>query len=198
MRPANGVHPFFTQVGRLKDLRRAGWVRVGLPDVESVADHSFRTALLSLVFGDDLGVDAAKLLKLVLVHDLPESDPAVGDITPFCGVDREEKRRREREAMERLCTGLPRGEELYELWREYDEGTTPEAEIAHQLDAVEMALQAREYEARDGVDLSEFQKSARKKIRHPLLLALLDAAPNPNTPDAGRAVLPPADAESVG
>jgi 5'-deoxynucleotidase YfbR-like HD superfamily hydrolase len=163
-----------TQVGGLKELKRAGWVRKGIPDPESVADHSFRTTVLALVFADELGVDSGKLIKLILVHDLPESDPDVGDITPFCGVDREEKRRRERAAMGRLCDRLPNGEELRALWLEYDEGRTPEARAAHELDALEMALQAREYEARHGIDLSEFLASARSKIRHQALLRLLD------------------------
>src|SRR5262245_30867956 len=97
---------FLSRVGTLKDLKRTGWLRRDLPDPESVADHSFRTAILALLVGADLGVDTAKLTALVLVHDLPESDPEVGDLTPFCGVGREEKRRRERASMERLCAGL--------------------------------------------------------------------------------------------
>jgi putative hydrolases of HD superfamily len=159
------------QVGALKRLPRAGWLRVGLPEAESVADHSFRTAVLALMLADELGVDAARLVALVLVHDLPESDPDVGDITPFCGVDRVEKRRRERAAMERLCAERP---DLLALWAEYDEGQTPEADAAHQLDALEMAIQSREYEGRHDVDLAEFRESARKKIHHPALLRLLD------------------------
>jgi hypothetical protein len=31
------------------------------------------------------GERGGKVLKLLLVHDLAESDPAVGDITPFDG-----------------------------------------------------------------------------------------------------------------
>jgi 5'-deoxynucleotidase YfbR-like HD superfamily hydrolase len=167
----NELLSFLSQVGRLKDLPRAGWVRKGIPDPESVADHSFRTAVLALALAKEMGVDPDRLLRLVIVHDLPESDPDVGDITPFCGVDRDEKRRRERAAMERLCAGMP---ELLACWLEYDEGNTPEAQAAHELDALEMALQAREYEARHGVDLSEFRASARAKVRHPALIRLLD------------------------
>jgi putative hydrolase of HD superfamily len=164
------------QAGRLKTLRRAGWVRKGLAAPESVADHSYRSALLALVLGPELGVDTDRLIRLLLVHDLPESDPDVGDITPFCGVDRPEKHRRERAAMERLSADLPadEGDALLALWLEYDEGLTPEADVAHQLDTLEMALQACEYETRDGLDLSEFLASARAKIRSPVLLRLLE------------------------
>jgi putative hydrolase of HD superfamily len=75
------------QTGRLKTLRRAGWLRIGLTDGESVADHSFGTALLALLLATDLDVDRDRVIKLALVHDLAESDPEVGDITPYCGID---------------------------------------------------------------------------------------------------------------
>jgi putative hydrolase of HD superfamily len=168
---------FYRQVARLKELPRAGWVRRGLDasGVESVAEHSFLAAVIALTLADDLGVDAGALLRLVLVHDLPECDPAVGDITPFCGVSPEEKRSRERAAMARLCDGLPGGPRLFALWEEYDAAVTPESALAHEIDALEMAVQSRRYEDRHGLDLAEFRASARAKVRHPALLRLLDA-----------------------
>jgi putative hydrolase of HD superfamily len=150
-------------------------VRRGIAEPESVADHSFLTAVLALLLASELGLDAGKLLALTVVHDLPESDADVGDITPHCGISRGEKRRREHAAMDQLCADNPAFGELLRLWREYDEGSTPEAQAAHQLDALEMAIQSREYEARHGIDLSEFRQSARAKIQHPMLLRLLDA-----------------------
>jgi putative hydrolase of HD superfamily len=162
------------QIGRLKNVARAGWARKGLPNPESVAEHTFRTAVLALLLAEELGVDSARLTALIVVHDLPESDPEVGDITPYCGITRAEKRKRETAAIEHLCGELPHGEQLLGLWREYDEGQTPEAQAAHQLDALEMAIQAREYEAQFGIDLAEFRASARAKITHPRLIPLLD------------------------
>jgi putative hydrolases of HD superfamily len=174
------------QVGGLKSLPRTGWLRKGIVNPESVAAHSHRAAVMAILFAADLGVDGDRLLRMMIVHDLPESDPAVGDITPFCGVDPDEKRRRERAAMQRLADALPGGDELLRLWVEYDEGQTPEADAAHQLDALEMALQAREYESAWGVDLSEFRASARSKVRHPTLVRLLDQidrdGPRPQSP----------------
>src|SRR6266511_6098631 len=105
-----------SQIGNLKDLPRAGWVREQVPHPESVAEHSFRSMVLALVLGPQLGVDVGKVLCLLLVHDLAESDPAVGDITPFDGVAPEEKHRRESAAMARLCAALPNGEDVLSLW----------------------------------------------------------------------------------
>src|SRR5437773_73680 len=44
-----------TQIGNLKDLPRAGWVREQVPYPESVADHSFRAMVFALVLGPQLG-----------------------------------------------------------------------------------------------------------------------------------------------
>lgn len=163
-----------SQIGCLKELARSGWLREGILQPESVADHSFRTALLALAFGSELGVNLEKLIKMLLVHDLGESDPRVGDITPFDGISPEEKHNLESAAMERLCSGLPNGAEMLALWRDYEAGQSPEARIAKQLDAFEMALQAFEYERKHGVDLGSFREQARKRLCAPLLVELHD------------------------
>ena len=50
-----------------------------------------------------------------MVHDLAES--IVGDITPYCGVSKEEKQRREMDAMQEITKLIaPRGERLMELF----------------------------------------------------------------------------------
>jgi putative hydrolase of HD superfamily len=169
-----------SQAGRLKELARAGWVREGVPRPESVAGHSFRTALLALALGPELEADTGKLVRMLLVHDLAESDPAVGDITPRDGVPPEEKHRRERAAMERLCAPLPNGAEMLGLWQEYEEGRSPEARLAKQLDVLEMALQAAEYEREHGLDLALFRDHARARLTHPLLVRLLELLEAPS------------------
>lgn len=55
---------------------------------------------------------------VALVHDLAES--IVGDITPYCGVSKEEKKMREMNAMQEIAEMIaPRGQrlmELFEVW----------------------------------------------------------------------------------
>jgi 5'-deoxynucleotidase YfbR-like HD superfamily hydrolase len=71
--PNDGLFEVLQAAGRLKTLKRAGWVRVGLPEPESVADHSFRVALLAVLFGPRLGLNGEKLVRLALLHDLAEA-----------------------------------------------------------------------------------------------------------------------------
>jgi len=160
------------QIGRLKELARSGWLLEGISQPESVAAHSFRTALFALALGPELGVNAEKLLKMVLVHDLGESDPRVGDITPFDGISPDEKHRMESDAMQDLCSSLPNGGEMLELWRDYEAEESPEARMAKQLDIFEMALQALEYEKKYGITLPRFREQARNRLDHPLLREL--------------------------
>lgn len=55
-------------------------------------------------------------MQLALIHDLAEC--IVGDITPHCGIDPDEKHKREDEAMKTLCdlAGV-NGAELYSLYK---------------------------------------------------------------------------------
>ena len=168
---------FFHQAGRLKETARAGWKLRGIDHPESVADHSFRLALLALVLAPraDPPVDPHRCVAMALVHDLAES--IVGDITPYDGVTAEEKRRREEEAMRRLDS-LAGGAGVLELWAEYDAAATAEARFVKELDKLETAMQAAEYVqsgAAPAADLREFRENAERRLSLPITRALLDA-----------------------
>ncbi len=170
--PFDGLITTLVDAGRLKRLKRAGWVRVGIPEPESVADHSYRLGIMALLIGPRLGLNVDRMLRLALVHDLAEA--RVGDLTPADGVLPADKRAMEEAALAEIVTGLPEGSDVLDLWREYDAGQTPEAKIVRQLDKLEMALQALEYERGSGRDLTEFWQSARAAISEPLLAELFD------------------------
>ena len=138
-----GVVSLLFQLGKLKKIKRAGWVLRGISDAETVAEHTFRVALMALLLAPKLGLDTGKCLKLALVHDLAEA--VVGDITPHDLISSEEKYQKERAAMKELSRDS--GEEkLEKLWDEYSERLTPEAKFVHELDKLEMIFQAYEYE----------------------------------------------------
>jgi putative hydrolase of HD superfamily len=179
-----GILSVLADVGGLKELKRAGWVRVGIPEPESVADHSFRLAWMAILVGPRLGLNVEAMVRLALIHDLGEA--RVGDVTPTDRVTSSEKRAREAEALGRIVDELPEGPALYDLWREYDAGATPEARIVRQLDKLELALQALEYECQQGRDLTEFWLSARAALTEPLLVQIFDRlwSRRPSSPQA--------------
>lgn len=188
---------FLGQAGRLKRLRRKGWVDRGVAEPESVADHSYRLALLVLLAGSlHPGIDVSRAVILALVHDLPEA--LAGDQTPFdrqleAGADpaqlfrsypsyspevEAEKSARERAALRQMVSGLPDelARLLSEAWEEYEAGSTPEARFVRQLDKLETALQATEYRAEQPeITIDSFLLGAEAESVDPLARELLGA-----------------------
>ena len=137
----------------LKDVLRQGWVNAGVESPESVAAHSWGMAILALkLCPAELNLE--HVLKLCLVHDLPEV--IVGDLTPNDDVST--KSADERAAMERLAP------EWVSLFDEYENQTTPEAVFVKSLDKLDMALQAKVYMNRSELDLEQFIESAKKTL----------------------------------
>jgi putative hydrolase of HD superfamily len=155
---------------RLKRVARAGWVRVGVPDPESVAAHSWGVAWLAVVLAPP-ELDRARVLTYAVLHDLAEA--WVGDLTPHDGVSREDKERRERVAVTDLCARIPRGAEVLAAWEAYEAQADDEARFVRQLDRLDMAVQAAAYA--DQAPTAEFVASAAAVVTDPALRPLLDA-----------------------
>jgi putative hydrolase of HD superfamily len=190
---------FFRTAGKLKTVRRQGWVDRGVPEAESVADHTFRALVMTWVLGRMAGLDTDRLLRIMLLHDLPEAE--AGDATPYAdalghasdladlvprwrhlvsseqlAAARRGKRHLEQQAAEQIARELPTGlgDELVELWLDYTERRSPEAKFAAQIDKLEAALQAIEYRATGHeADVANFLLSAREVVEHPILVQLL-------------------------
>ncbi|WMV36433.1 hypothetical protein MTR67_029818 [Solanum verrucosum] len=157
---------FLTLCHRLKTTKREGWVRRGVNNPESIADHMYRMGVMALIAADLPGVDRDKCVKMAIVHDIAEA--IVGDITPADGIPKDEKSRRERAALEDMCKllgGGSRAKEISDLWMEYEENSSLEAKVVKDFDKVEMILQALEYENEQGKDLEEFFQSTAGKFQ---------------------------------
>lgn len=159
--------------GILKRIQRTGWIEVGVYQPESVADHTFRTALLCMLYADFEKIDTLKLLRMALIHDLPEA--LVGDLTPKQKT--EGTIEREENAIFKILNLLPKlhRETFLAVWNEYQEGKTKEAKAVQQLDKIEMALQAKEYDKLgiSSKSLRRFIKSSKEAISLPELKRLL-------------------------
>ncbi|MGE3758920.1 MAG: HD domain-containing protein [Pseudobdellovibrionaceae bacterium] len=109
---------------------------------ENSAEHSWHLAMAVLLFQDlaSREVDILKAVKMALIHDIVEID--AGDTFVYDQKNMFEKLNRERKAAERLFlqgSKVPQGEnhlgrEFYDLWEEYEEGTSPEALYLTSLD----------------------------------------------------------------
>lgn len=75
---AAGTAGFLLEMGMLKRAKRSGWWIAGVKDPETIAEHSFRTALIGSVLAMMEGADPARTALLGLWHDTQET--RVGDI----------------------------------------------------------------------------------------------------------------------
>ena len=141
-REAVRILDFLALSERLKRELRHSWLSDGRR--ESVAEHTWQMALIALLAHRHLEhpVDIGRVLRIVLVHDLVEA--LAGDIPFFeVGERKEQKAERERAAIEEIRTrvGGDTGQEIFELWYEFEAHTTAEAKFATALDNLEVQIQ---------------------------------------------------------
>ncbi|CAA6671432.1 unnamed protein product [Spirodela intermedia] len=155
--PTSLAIDFLTLCRSLKTTKRKGWINHGIREPESIADHMYRMAIMALISGDLPGVNRERCIKIAIVHDIAEA--IVGDITPSDNVPKAEKSRLEKAALDEMCKVLGgglRADEIKELWAEYENNSSIEANLVKDFDKVEMILQALEYEMEHGKVLDEF------------------------------------------
>jgi putative hydrolase of HD superfamily len=161
MSSPESILQFLNIIGRLKTLKRTGWVRSGIELPESDSDHMHRAAICAMLIPDSLSdgtiVDKNKCIKMALTHDVCEA--IVGDFTPHDPISKADKHALEKQAMEEirdLLCGNPLGQELYDLFMEYEEGETVESRFVKDIDKFEMLVQADEYERSQKKNLEQF------------------------------------------
>ncbi|MDY6877762.1 MAG: HD domain-containing protein [Chloroflexota bacterium] len=137
---------------RLKRTSRTGWVMRGVADAESVADHSFGVAFISLILTElvDQSLDKAKVLTIALLHDLPES--VVSDLPTPAAVHFPPgtKRKAEMVVLSELLHRLPCAEQWHAWWHEFEDGTSVEGRLVRDADRLDMLIQAHIYEQTTG------------------------------------------------
>ncbi len=131
---------FFFEVGMLKRTPRTGFQFLG-SGTESVAEHSFRTAMIGYTLAMmDGEVDVGRVLQLCLFHDVPEArtgDPNYVN-KKYVKVD-------EMQAVEDLARTLPFGDEYRDTMSEFIASESREAQLSHDADQLEMILALKEY-----------------------------------------------------
>ena len=162
---------------RLKDETRHCYTSGGRH--ESVAEHSWRLALMALFLRDEFPtLDMDRVIRMGLIHDLGEC--FTGDIPSFLKSGGDEER--ERSALEAWVASLPApySVELKTLYAEMDALETDEARLYKALDKLEAVIQhnesdiatllPREYElnltyADENVAFSDYLKRLREEVR---------------------------------
>ncbi|MDO4458882.1 MAG: HD domain-containing protein [Clostridia bacterium] len=125
---------YMALLSKLKDTPRHCWSPEGRR--ESVAEHCWRLAMMALLIKDKIqGIDTDRLIKICLVHDLGEA--ITGDIPTFEKTESDELT--EQKAIDKIFADMPKyiGDELKELYYEYENQSTTEGRLAKALDKCE-------------------------------------------------------------
>lgn len=134
-----------TLAERLKFELRHSYTSAGRQ--ESVAEHCWRMSLMAVLIEPLLTekVNTARLLKMIIIHDLVEAE--AGDVSATDVLRnpdiKKTKSANEQKAIENLRQKLKNtnGQEIYDLFYEFEKRETYEAKVANALDKLEAQLQ---------------------------------------------------------
>jgi len=150
------IDEFAFFASELKNVKRSGWKdKLDINDGESVADHTYTMTILGMVISDLHGLNTEKIMRMSLLHDLAES--ITGDILPE-QITKEQKYLKENDAINKILHKLPNELTIMysKIWEEFQKNETDEAKFIHELDKLEMAIQAKIYQ-KNGNDLNKIK-----------------------------------------
>ncbi|MFD8375299.1 HD family hydrolase [Streptomyces sp. NPDC059688] len=182
------VARFLYEAGTLKNTRRSGWWMAGVKDPESVADHSWRTALIASIIAQLEGADPARAAFLAVWHDSQET--RTGDVNHL-GRRYTQGEADPRDITEDQVAGMPEGlaHAIRALVGEYEAKESPEAVCARDADKLECMIQGLEYRAQGYADVQRWIDNSRGRITTKSGQALADAVLETGSLDWLRAAL---------
>jgi putative hydrolase of HD superfamily len=163
---------YLFEAGQLSEVKRSGDLLIGIDNPQTVAEHSFRGAVVAFILGKMEGVNAEKAALTVLFHDIPET--RIGDIHKV-GQRYIDSKAAEKKAFEEQVAPLP--EEIKKGIKGFDYSngdSSPEGVVARDADLIECALQYREYLVKGNKDAQDWLNNIRKIVRTKTAKKLLD------------------------
>ncbi len=171
---AAGAMSFIFEAGVLKRAARTGWWFAGVEHPESIAGHSFRTALIGMMLAAMEGADPARVSMLCVLHDTQET--RITDIPHIA---------------KRYLTAVPNtavtadqvaacppavSNVITDAVAEYEAGETLEAVVARDADKLECLVQAVEYSHQGIGNVQRWIDSSRAALKTASAHRLADAA----------------------
>ncbi len=183
---ADAVLNLLRHGNQLKRTARTGWRQRGVAAGEDVAAHTYGAAFVALVLAEllDEPVDRARLLAMVILHDLPEGlttdipSPAWQFLPAGIKTDVE------RGAMHTILGEATFKADWMAWWEELHANVTTEARLVHDADRLDMYVQALVYEQQTGnQQLAEFWETPAV-MEFPISQTLYDALRQSRTANA--------------
>ncbi|MFC1883883.1 HD domain-containing protein [Thermodesulfobacteriota bacterium] len=163
---------FLFEVGMLKKTPRTGYQFLGSGG-ESVADHTFRTAVIGYVLASqEPDAERDKVVLMCLFHDFPEARTGDHNYMNKKYVEVSEDK-----ALKDMVKGLFFGDEIKSIINEFNSCDTLEARLAKDADQIDLILELKEQldlgnlNAKDWISFAvkRITTEAGKKIVHEIL-----------------------------
>jgi len=133
------IAKFLFEVGMLKRTPRTGYQFLGSGS-ESVADHSFRMAIIGYVLADEIDeADTHRTVLMCLFHDFHEA--RTGDQNY---VNKRYNKICEDKALADMIENIPLGDNIKSIVDEFNKGATIEAMIARDADQLDLIMELKE------------------------------------------------------
>lgn len=172
---------FLFEVGHLKNVDRSGWWLFGNKMPESVAEHSFRCAILGYFLAKLENVDTFKVVIMCLFHDVHEA--RLNDLHKIAQNYMNFKEAEKKASQEQIKSlNNPERREIENTLEEFVNQKSKESIVARDADILECAMQAREYQAQGyeaAIDWLERAKSTLRSESAKRLLSTIERA-DPN------------------
>jgi putative hydrolases of HD superfamily len=157
---AQGLVNFLFEVGMLKKTPRTGYQFLG-SGRESVAEHSFRTAVIGYMLSlQEPGADSFKTILMCLFHDLHEARTGDHNYVNKRYVQVDEER-----AVKDLAENLPFGDDIVVLTREFNAGESLEARLSKDADQLDLIIELKEQEDLGNKYAAEWLRYAVKRLQ---------------------------------
>ena len=166
---------FMKYISKLSTIQRKGWLdwNVQVDRKESDSDHIYGTQMLALAmyfenYEEYKDLDIKKILLMLAIHELGEA--IIGDLTAK-DIKKEDKQVIEHEAFKTIISNLDLADDLFNLYLEFDNKTSPEARFAKFIDKFECDLQSKVLDETAYVDIEH--QEGNKFAKDDLVVSLL-------------------------
>ena len=155
---------YYVLCNKLKNIVRSGWkyFKVEWKRIESIAEHIYGVQMLAIAMKSEYqyDIDIMKVVNMLAIHELGET--IIGDLLPH-ESSKEEKEKREHQAVHKILSSLIDGKQIEDLFLEFDSQETFESKFAFQCDKLESDIQCKLYDQEGCVDLKKIESNTSFK-----------------------------------
>jgi putative hydrolases of HD superfamily len=145
------------EIGTMRHVVRT-WHQFGGISFANVAEHTLRVAWTAQLIARNESADMGKVVRLALIHDLPETRTGDVNYVQRMYVDRHEDR-----ALKEIAHDTSLESEMLELWQELEERQTLEARIVKDADMLDVDFELME-RASDGTRIRDVLVDTRDRL----------------------------------